>query len=101
MLQCILSPPLKLDLCWSFYQLFELVNFGDLNLVLMWLMYIIVTFSVLGMWGYAEYCRLASDTFLVVYIYMMLCSNFVFAGCSWFVSVVCSVLCLGFGFGIK
>ena len=60
--------PLKLDLCWSFYQLFEFVDSGDLNLVFRGLLYIIVSFSPLGMWGNAEYCRLGSDTFLVVYI---------------------------------
>ena len=51
----------------------ELVDSGDLNLGLMCLLYIIVSFSLLGMWGYAEYCRLASDRFWL-YIYMRWCS---------------------------
>ena len=71
--------------------MFELVDFGEFELGLMYLLYIIPLFFTVRHVGPCRICRLAPDIFLVVYIYiyMLVAANFVLQ-----VAVVVSVFIL-------
>ena len=77
----------------------ELVDFGELELGFMYLLYIIPLFSLLGMWGHAGYVVWVQTYFwLYIYIYIWCCAaNFVLqvAACL-SLCLFCSLSCPGF-----